>query len=164
MGKEFARRRIGNIQVVMNEYYYCDFHKRNIGLRKFDDWIQYNVSNDTVMTARALPYIRDNYLAVRLVTLGIDMWSPTTVIPLLQFHQVFLHQYFSFPTNTQFFERGVKESGYISLRRCAETNRTILAIDRGKVLPESLRLGHMELENLSCEEDDEEEGGKKKRQ
>ena len=86
MGKSFARRIIGNIKVLRNKFYYCDFHKRNINLRKFDDWIQSNVYNDTVTTARALPCISDNYVTVRLVALGIHMWSPTTVGTLLQFH------------------------------------------------------------------------------
>ena len=164
MGKAFARKIIGNAEVVRNEFKYCDFHDRNIDLHKFDGWIQSNVSNATVMTARTLPSIRDNYVAVTLVALGHDMWSPTIVGPLLQLRQVFLREFSSFPTNTQFVERGVKESGYVSLGRRAENNRTILAIARGKVLPEVLRLGHLELDNLSCEEDDKEEGGKKKHQ
>jgi len=41
----------------------------------------------------------------------------------------------------------VKESGFVSLGWRAEANRTILVIARGKVLPEALKLGHIELDN-----------------
>ena len=51
----------------------------------------------------------------------------------------------------QFVERGVKESGYISLGRYAEEKRTILAIARGKVLPDSLSNGRLE---ISAEKED----------
>ena len=60
---------------------------------------------------------------------------------LVNFCQLYLEQYSAFPTNTQFVERGVKESGFVALGRRDEKNRTILALSRSKVLPKALALG-----------------------
>ena len=52
------------------------------------------------------------------------------------------------PSNTQFTERGVKESGYVSLGQRNETNRSILAIACGKTLKETIKKGQEEIEPL----------------
>ena len=165
MAKVFARTILGNVEDVRSELYFCKFHKRYIDLPKFNSFIRSKVSDETIMQTRALPCIQNNAAAVQLVSIGVSLWECTTIKPLQDFRTLFLYQYSSLPTNTQFVERGVKESGYVTLGRRAETNRTILAIARGKVLPEALKLGHAELDNLPSEEDEEVELViKKKRQ
>ena len=57
-----------------------------------------------------------------------------------------MHQYSSLPTNTQFTEIGVKESGVVSLGRRGETNRSILSISRGKLIPDALKKGREEID------------------
>ena len=42
-------------------------------------------------------------------------------------------------SNAQFIERGVRESGYISLDQRNETNQSILAIARSKTLKEAFK-------------------------
>ena len=51
-------------------------------------------------------------------------------------------------SNTQFTERRVKESGYVSLGQRNETNRSVLAIARGKTLKKALKRGREEIQPL----------------
>ena len=62
----------------------------------------------------------------------------------------------SFPTNIQFVERGVTNSAYISLGRRGETNRSILAIARSKILPEALQTGRDHINNIPADDSDSE--------
>ena len=55
----------------------------------------------------------------------------------------------------------MKESRFVSLGRRREANCTILAIARGRVLPEAVQTGREELDNIPCNEDNEEEEKKK---
>eukprot|EP00957_Ditylum_brightwellii_P193183 14709457-Ditylum_brightwellii.AAC.1 len=59
----------------------------------------------------------------------------------MEMRQCYLLEYLSLPINTQFVERGIKESGYVSLGRRQEINRYILAAARGKVPHEALQHG-----------------------
>ena len=45
------------------------------------------------------------------------------------------------PTNTQFVERSVKESGFVAPGCMYEKNRTILSITHSKTITESLSIG-----------------------
>ena len=105
-----------------------------------------NVNSSTVMHCRSsIPIITQNTEAINKIAVGQDMWAKDADPVLLRFRQQYLEQYSALPTNTQFVERGVKESGYVSLGKRCESNRTILAIARGKVLPDALNLGREEL-------------------
>eukprot|EP00957_Ditylum_brightwellii_P129067 9845252-Ditylum_brightwellii.AAC.1 len=46
-----------------------------------------------------------------------------------------------FPINTQFVERGVKESGYVSLGRRNETNRSVMVTAHSGTMVSGLRKG-----------------------
>ena len=48
-------------------------------------------------------------------------------------------QFAAFPVNSQFTERGVKESGHVSLGRRNEINRSLIAISCAKIMPEALQ-------------------------
>jgi len=65
-----------------------------------------------------------------------------------QLRDIYLYQYSVMPSNTQFTERGVKESGFVSLGRINKTNQSILAITRGKTLKEALKKGRKESQLL----------------
>ena len=83
-----------------------------------------------------------NRVPEQLISNGADIWREDHLNQqLLDFCQLYLEQYSAFPTNTQFVERGVKESGFVVLSRRDEKNRTILTLSRSKVLPEALALG-----------------------
>ena len=73
------------------------------------------------------------------------MWN-VSIPALVELRTTYIHRYAALPTNTQFGERGVKESKYASLGRRNEPSRSILAISRGTLLPEALAAGHSEIE------------------
>ena len=99
------------------------------------------------MAARVLPIISQNNHSIQLIANGIDLWVSMNK-SLLEFKKVYLLQYSALPTNTQFTERGVKESGYVTLGRRGEANRSILAIAQGTLLPEAMCAGRAEIESL----------------
>ena len=84
------------------------------------------------MMTRSLPIVSNHQAAIRLIAIGEDMWAINDNPLLVALREDYLHQYAAVPTNTQFVERGVKESGYVTLGRRCKSNRTILAIARGK--------------------------------
>ena len=86
------------------------------------------------------------------------------------FYHILIHQFSAFPINSQFTERGVKESGHVSLGRRNETHRSLLAISRAKIMPNALQEYRddikVESESESGAEDgeDDEDGEKKVKQ
>ena len=133
--------------------FFCKFHNKNINLPKFDRWVCTKISFDSIMSTRILPIVCEHHEALFMIARGADIGAPNADGVLLLIRDEYLHQYAALPTNTQFVERGVKESGYVSLGRRAEQNRTILAIARGKVLPDSLVNGRLQMKT-EVEEDD----------
>ena len=97
-----------------------------------------------LMQQRNLPVIRENTAAIALIAKGGDIWDDGACEILLSFRNTYLHKYSALPTNTQFTERGVKESGVVSLGRRGETNRSIFSISRGKLVPDALKKGREE--------------------
>jgi len=80
-----------------------------------------------------------------LIANGIDIWGKDISDEFIkEFRRVYCVQFSALPTNTQFGERGVKESSYVSLSCRNKVNRSILAISRSKMLPEALALGRVE--------------------
>ena len=59
----------------------------------------------------------------------------------IAFKNAYMPCFSALPTNTQFTERAVKESGYVSLGNRNEKQRSILAIACGKTLSEALEKG-----------------------
>ena len=70
---------------------------------------------------------------------GYNAWRNAAGNTLASFRQLYLHQFSAFPINSQFTERGVKESGHVSLGRRNETHRSLLAISRAKIMPNALQ-------------------------
>ena len=69
--------------------------------------------------------------------------------------EIYLTKYSALPTNTQFAERGMKESGYVTLGRRSEKNRSILAVARAKLRPDALVKGRQLAEVEIKSKDDE---------
>ena len=104
------------------------------------------------MHVRNLPFCVSNHAAIVIVADGGDIWAPDPSKILKKFLTLYLHQYLSFPTNTQFVERGVKESGYVSLGQRGESQQSVFAISRAKLLPEALRKGREEIQLTAAPE------------
>ena len=89
--------------------------------------------------------VQQNTDAIALIADGCDIWNNSATPVLTSFCDLYLTRYLALPTNTQFTKRGVKELGYLSLGQMGETNWSILAIARGKILPEALTIGRKEV-------------------
>ena len=63
------------------------------------------------MKIRALQLIGGGYPVISLISNGTDIWTEDADMHLLRFRQVYLHQFSAIPTNFQFTERNVTESG-----------------------------------------------------
>ena len=84
--------------------------------------------------------IQNHHVALTMIALnGADIWDASQHQALIRFRNSFLHEFAALPTNTQFVERGVKESGFVSLGSRGETNRSILAIARSCLVSNSLQ-------------------------
>lgn len=125
--------------------YCCDFHKCSINMLEFVSFLTCNVSNDTVYHTRMLPFVTENSTGLRLIASGQSLWGQCNDATLVSLRKKFLKRFAAVPTNTQFTERGVKECGYVSLGRRSEKKRSILAMSRGKLLPDALQKGHDEI-------------------
>ena len=130
--------------------YYNEDHKRTVNLTKFHLFLAKYVTSEAMNATKNLPFVKNNAAAISLVADGRDMWNGS-VPALVEFRKIYLLRYAALPTNTQFGERGVKESGYVTLGRRNESNRSILAISRGTLLPEALAVGRSEIECLEEE-------------
>ena len=75
------------------------------------------------MQQRKLPVVRAHSQAINLIAEGGDISSDDACKVLSAFRTVYLKEYSALPTNTQFTERGVKESGHTSIGRRGEMTK-----------------------------------------
>ena len=136
---------LGNRNVAKEEIYDED-QNRIIKLREFLLFLNRECNYETLTQQRNLPVVQENIQAIALIANEGNIWSDDACAILIFFHNIYFYQYSSLPTNTQFTERGVKESGVVSLRRRSEINRSILPISRGKLIPEALKKGREEID------------------
>ena len=62
--------------------------------------------------------------------------------PILRlFTNIYRYCYSALPTNSQFTERGVKESRYISLGRHSKKNLLALTVTRAHIIPDAMAKG-----------------------
>ena len=115
-------------------------------LHKFQEFMQSNVKQDAIMKTRGLSINKNNYLITYIISRGVDIWVSNTD-PI--YSNIYLLNYTSPPIHTQFTERGVKESGFVSLGRRGETNHSIFAIAWGKYFPEALYIDRSEINKSS---------------
>ena len=90
---------------------------------------------------RNSPIYTNNIIPIRLIASGFDIWDHNATTHLLQFADIYRFNISAFPTNSQFTERGVKESGYVTLGRRTKKNRSALAIARAKIIPDAMAAG-----------------------
>ena len=106
------------------------------------------VSIDTINDTQRLPIVRDNKVVLTLIANGVNIWDKNYTLPFIAlFCNTYSNRYSALPTNTQFGERGVKESGYVTLGHRNESSRSVLAISRGKLLHEALAVGRDEIQS-----------------
>ena len=130
---------------ISRGHIYDDDHNRLIVMCEYKEFLNKNCTNETIMQQQSLPVVKDNNTAIRMIADGGNIWAANACGKLKQFWLLYLHRYAALPTNTQFTEHGVKESSHVSSRRRGEINHSILAISRGKIIPDALKKGRMEI-------------------
>ena len=171
MASYFARKVTGTSKKAFDgmedeREYFCEFNKRKIHLKLFEEFVQDRVSVRTVMKTREMSIIRSHGAALALISAGQDMWDSLRTNRYLQeLKENYLLNFSSLPVNTQFVERGVKSSNYVTIGRRKEASRSIWIMARGKALPEGLQKAREEIRDKNDEGRDQtiQVQGKKKR-
>eukprot|EP00957_Ditylum_brightwellii_P176873 13473046-Ditylum_brightwellii.AAC.2 len=81
-----------------------------------------------------------------LLAKGANLWEINTVNYFVVLKDVFLYQFLSVPTNTQFVERGTKETDVVALGHREKTGCSLLVTDCAKTLQEKM---HKEREGIN---------------
>ena len=105
------------LSITNTPIYWCAYHKRMVNVSKPSTSKIDNCKDDIRMKICTLPVIIEHYTAVSMIAHMGNIWSQTAPPFLLRFQRAYLVEYASFPTNIQFVEREVKESGFVSLGR-----------------------------------------------
>ena len=116
-------------------------HDMSIDITKFNQFIIKHCTQNKVGKIHNSPIYTNNIVPIRLIASGGDIWNHNSTTDLLQFADVYRFNYSSLLTNSQFTERGVKESGYVTLSRRTEKNRSALAMARAKIIPDAMAAG-----------------------
>ena len=116
-------------------------HGRKINMTKFVFFLCGHFKENEIRAMRSSPFMLANGLAIRMLADGGNIWDSSSHPPLQEFCNLYKTSYAALPTNSQFTERGVKESGYVSLGRRNEKNRTVLATARACLVPEAMSKG-----------------------
>eukprot|EP00957_Ditylum_brightwellii_P081813 6224417-Ditylum_brightwellii.AAC.1 len=107
------------------------------------------------METQTLQVINNNHVALAfIVHHESNIWEATQQV-LIDFRDIYLQEFSVLPTNTQFVEHGVKESDFISLGNRNETDRSILAIAHGSLVPNAPQQGRDKIQ-ADCDNSNEE--------
>ena len=123
------------------ESYVSEYHGCKIDTKNLRAFLQTQCTSEQVMQIRSSPFFSEHAVALRLLADGDNIWSPCAPPALMSFCNLYRTRYAALPTNSQFTERGVKESGYVSLGRRSEKNRSILATARARLIPDAMAEG-----------------------
>ena len=123
------------------ETYDSEAHGSQINLQKLRLFLEQQCTPDTIETIKNSQFWRANSIPIALLANGHDIWNVSATNSLSEFKKLYLYNYAALPTNSQFTERGVKESGYVSLGRRSEKNRSALAIARARIIPDAMAVG-----------------------
>ena len=116
-------------------------HDMSIDITKFNQFIIKHCTQNKVGEIHNSPIYTNNIVPIRLIASGGDIWDHNATTDLLQFADVYRFNFSSIPSSSRFIERGVKESGYATLDRRTEKNRSTLAMARAKIIPDAMAAG-----------------------
>ena len=134
------------------EVYESKEHGRTIDLMSFYNFIKNKCSKGNINTLLTLPFVQEHISEIKMVKAHGDMWSPHHKTSALgRFKHIFLERLAALPSNSQFCERGVKESSQVSLGKRSEGTRSIVALARGSTIEEASNK-HREMNKNTCDE------------
>ena len=90
-------------------------HGRKINMTKFVFFLCGHCKENEIRAMRSSPFMLANGLAIRMLADGGNIWDSSSHPPLQEFCNLYKTSYAALPTNSQFTDCGVKESGYVSL-------------------------------------------------
>ena len=89
-----------------------------------------------------LLFFHSNLAPINYVANGCDIWSQNSKRTLSSaFQQLYHIKYSAFPTNSHLAERGVKESGFVTLKKRNQTNRSLFSTARSRLIPDAMKSG-----------------------
>ena len=133
-------------EAQLKEDFVSKAHGQQINLQKFANFVQKQCTAACITTVASSPFVQENQVAIRLLSQGGNIWTNSTLPPLLQFKHLYQTRYAALPINSQFTKRGVKESSYVTLGRRSEKNRSILSTARAKLVPDAMIKGRSKTE------------------
>ena len=97
---------------MSGEYIFIsEMNKTTIGLNKLMQFLIKNCTQDKVMLIHNSLFFQTQIITLRLIVVGHNIWSLNANTKLEDSVNLYRYHYPEFPTNFQFTERGVKESG-----------------------------------------------------
>ena len=126
-------------EINNSETYRSEVHGYDI---KFCEFQKFLKDKCDINAIRGNKFIQEHILPLQLIANGHNIWHSDAPTVLTKFRQLYVEQLSALPTNSQFTERGVKESGYVSLGRRSEKYRSTLAIARAKIIPDAMASGN----------------------
>ena len=110
-------------------------------------FIKDGCSHDNLQTVLTIPYVRQHVTELGSMKADANMWSSLRKNSSLGKLQVFFtEQLTALPSNSQFCERGVKESGKVSMGKQSEATCSIVALARSNTIEEAVI--HLKAEKL----------------
>ena len=109
-------------------------------------FVQKQCDSECITAVVSSPFVIEHKVAIQLISQGYDIWEDAAPTPLVAFRNLYQARYAALPTNSQFTERGVKESSYITLGRCSKKHQSILSTARAKLIPDAMVKGRRKTE------------------
>ena len=112
-------------------------HRADVDLQDFASYLRSNCESNNVQKVLELQEVKNSRSELLLLANGLDMWDAVQDRgPLGKLRDRFKRKYGGQGSNAQMTERGVKESGYVSLGNRGESTRSIYALARGDTIEE----------------------------
>lgn len=120
---------------------------KSIDVAKFNQFLDKYYTQNKVMAIHNSLLYTNTVVPSQLIASSCNICHTNIMYKLLLFSDLYQSHYYSLPSNSQFIDRGVIESGYVILWRHSENNHFALAIARAKIIPDTMAAGIKLLKN-----------------
>ena len=144
------------------EWFTSNKHKTIINVVRFYNCISTQCTQQNLQVVLNLPIVQENVTIIRLIKDGYNLWKAAKYKSpvIISYQTFFMLRLGRLPRNTQFTERGVKDSKYVTLGNRNELTRSIFALARSTMIDEvahkvkNQKRERKRLERVSDEDDD----------
>ena len=134
--KWVARHLLGML-FINGEISVSVIHDMSINITNFNQFLVKYCAQDKVCAIRNSLLYTNTLVPIWLIVSDYDIWDKNKTPDLLLFADLYRFNYSFLPTSSQLAERGVKESGYVTLGRRSEKNRFALAMYRENTISDA---------------------------